>query len=301
MAKIVIITGFTGSGKSALAVEIAKKYNGEIISCDSVQIYRGLDIGSAKITYDEMQGIPHHLIDILEPYEDYSVGQFVKDCEQAINQIVSRGKLPILVGGTGLYIKALLNGYNFNNTDKNENFRQQQEELASQYGNQFVWDKLNKIAPDKAKSVHPNNLKRVIRYLEIETFGQDNSTSYSVLSNYDTLAIGIVQDREQIYDKINKRVDIMLQLGLKDEVKGLLDKGLSLQNNCMNTIGYREMVQHLQGKIDYDKCVELIKQHTRNYCKRQLTFMKTMPELILTDKKNATKLIEEFLNDKITR
>lgn len=301
MAKIVIITGFTGSGKSALAVEIAKKYNGEIISCDSVQIYRGLDIGSAKITYDEMQGIPHHLIDILEPYEDYSVGQFVKDCEQAINQIVSRGKLPILVGGTGLYIKALLNGYNFNNTDKNENFRQQQVELASQYGNQFVWDKLNKIAPDKAKSVHPNNLKRVIRYLEIETFGQDNSTSYSVLSNYDTLAIGIVQDREQIYDKINKRVDIMLQLGLKDEVKGLLDKGLSLQNNCMNTIGYREMVQHLQGKIDYDKCVELIKQHTRNYCKRQLTFMKTMPELILTDKKNATKLIEEFLNDKITR
>ena len=301
MAKIVIITGFTGSGKSALAVEIAKKYNGEIISCDSVQIYRGLDIGSAKITYDEMQGIPHHLIDILEPYEDYSVGQFVKDCEQSINQIVSRGKLPILVGGTGLYIKALLNGYNFNNTDKNENFRQQQVELASQYGNQFVWDKLNKIAPDKAKSVHPNNLKRVIRYLEIETFGQDNSTSYSVLSNYDTLAIGIVQDREQIYDKINKRVDIMLQLGLKDEVKGLLDKGLSLQNNCMNTIGYREMVQHLQGKIDYDKCVELIKQHTRNYCKRQLTFMKTMPELILTDKKNATKLIEEFLNDKITR
>ena len=301
MAKIVIITGFTGSGKSALAVEIAKKYNGEIISCDSVQIYRGLDIGSAKITYDEMQGIPHHLIDILEPYEDYSVGQFVKDCEQAINQIVSRGKLPILVGGTGLYIKALLNGYNFNNTDKNENFRQQQVELASQYGNQFVWDKLNKIAPDKAKSVHPNNLKRVIRYLEIETFGQDISTSYSVLSNYDTLAIGIVQDREQIYDKINKRVDIMLQLGLKDEVKGLLDKGLSLQNNCMNTIGYREMVQHLQGKIDYDKCVELIKQHTRNYCKRQLTFMKTMPELILTDKKNATKLIEEFLNDKITR
>lgn len=298
MAKIVIITGFTGSGKSGLAVEIAKRYNGEIISCDSVQIYKRLNIGSAKITDEEMQGIKHYLIDILEPNEQYSVGQFVKDCESAINEILSKGKTPILVGGTGLYIKALLNGYNFNNADKNEAFRQQQYSLAGIYGNQFVWDKLNKIAPDKASSVHPNNLKRVVRYLEIETFGQDSSTpTYSILSNHNTLAIGLVLEREQIYDKINKRVDIMLNSGLKAEVKGLLNEGLTLENNSLNTIGYREMVQHLQGEIDYDKCVELIKQHTRNYCKRQLTFMKTMPNLILTDKIHATQLIEEFLND----
>ena len=299
MAKIVIITGFTGSGKSGLAVDIAKKYNGEIISCDSVQIYKGLDIGTAKVTVDEMQGIKHHLIDILEPHEEYSVGQFVVDCEKCINDIISRGKLPILVGGTGLYIKALLQGYDFNKVDKNEQFRQKYFDLASAYGNEYVWNQLNNIAPDKAKTVHPNNLKRVIRYLEVETFGESKSTTYSVLSGHNTINIGIIADRELIYDKINKRVDIMLNLGLKDEVQRLLDKGLTLNNNCINTIGYREMAQYLLGEISYDKCVELIKQHTRNYCKRQLTFMKTIPNLQLLEKEEARIKIEEFLNDNI--
>ncbi|MBQ7797705.1 MAG: tRNA (adenosine(37)-N6)-dimethylallyltransferase MiaA [Clostridia bacterium] len=299
MAKIVIITGFTGSGKSGLAVDIAKKYNGEIISCDSVQIYRGLNIGSAKVTIDEMQGIPHHLIDILEPHEDYSVGQFVVDAEKCINDIISRGKLPILVGGTGLYIKALIQGYDFSATDKNEQFRQKYFDLAEQFGNEYVWNKLNEIAPNKAKTVHPNNLKRVIRYLEVATFGQAESTTYSVLSKHNTLAIGVIADRELIYDKINKRVDIMIEMGLKSEVQGLLHQGLTLNNNCLNTIGYREMTQYLQGEIDYDKAIELIKQHTRNYCKRQLTFMKTMPTLKLLEKEEARKVIEEFLNDNI--
>ena len=297
MAKIVIITGFTGSGKSGLAIDIAKKYNGEIISCDSVQIYKGLNIGSAKVTIEEMQGIPHHLIDIIEPKQEYSVGHFVEDCEKSIDDIISRGKLPILVGGTGLYIKSLLQGYNFNNTDKNEAFRQQYLDLASKYGNEYVWNKLNQINPTKAQTVHYNNLKRVIRYLEIETFGEDKLTTYSVLKNHNTLNIGIIADRNLIYDRINKRVDIMLKDGLENEVKDLLNQGLSLQNNCMNTIGYREMTQYLMGEIEYDKCVELIKQHTRNYCKRQLTFMKTMPELQLLEIDKARKTIEEFLND----
>lgn len=299
MNKIVIITGFTGSGKSGLAVDIAKRYNGEVISCDSVQIYKRLNIGSAKVTTEEMEGIPHHLIDILEPTEDYSVGQFVKDCENAIKDIISRGKLPILVGGTGLYIKALLQGYNFSNADKNEQFRQQYYDLALQFGNQYVWDKLNEIAPDKAKSVHPNNLKRVIRYLEIATFGQDDTSTYSVLKDYNTLSIGIIADRQVIYDRINKRVDIMLEMGLEQEVQGLLTEGLSLDNNCLNTIGYREMTNYLQGEIDYNTCVELIKQHTRNYCKRQLTFMKTIPNLQLLNIEQARQTIEEFLNDNI--
>ena len=299
MNKIVIITGFTGSGKSGLAVDIAKRYNGEVISCDSVQIYKRLNIGSAKVTTEEMEGIPHYLIDILEPTEDYSVGQFVKDCENAIKDIISRGKLPILVGGTGLYIKALLQGYNFSNADKNEQFRQQYYDLALQFGNQYVWDKLNEIAPDKAKSVHPNNLKRVIRYLEIATFGQDDITTYSVLKDYNTLSVGIIANRQVIYDRINKRVDIMLEMGLEQEVKGLLTEGLSLDNNCLNTIGYREMTNYLQGEIDYNTCVELIKQHTRNYCKRQLTFMKTIPNLQLLNIEQARQTIEEFLNDNI--
>lgn len=297
MQQVIIITGFTASGKSGLAVDIAKKYNGEIISCDSVQVYKGLDIGSAKVTVDEMQGIPHHLIDICEPKQDYSVGQFVVDCQNAINDIISRGKLPILVGGTGLYIKALLQGYNFSNVDKNEDFRREQFELAEKHGNEYVWNKLNELNPSKAKTVHPNNVKRVVRYLEIETFGQDNNTTTSILSQYNTLAVGIIGDRQEIYNKINLRVDIMLKDGLQREVKSLLDSGLTLNDNCINTIGYREMAQYLLGEIDYDTCVELIKQHTRNYCKRQLTFMKTMPGLILKDKESARKIIEEFLDD----
>lgn len=301
MAKVVIITGFTGSGKSGLAVEIAKQFNGEVISCDSVQIYKRLDIGSAKITPEEMQGIKHHLIDIIEPTQEYSVGQFVNDCDKAIKDIISRGKTPILVGGTGLYIKALMQGYDFSGTDKHSDFRQQQYDLADKYDNEYVWNQLNKLAPDKAKSVHMNNLKRVIRYLEIETFGKEEKSTYSVLSDYDTLAVGIVVDREVIYDKINKRVDIMIEQGLEDEVKRLLNLGLGLDNNCLNTIGYREMVQYLTGEIEYGKCVELIKQHTRNYCKRQLTFMKTIPNLILLNKEQAEQKIKEFLNDNITK
>ena len=297
MNKVVIITGFTGSGKSGLAVEIAKKYNGEIISCDSVQIYKGLDIGSAKITHEEMQGIKHHLIDILEPTEDYSVGQFVKDCEIALKDIISRGKLPILVGGTGLYIKSLLEGYNFSNTDKNEEFRKQCLNMASNYGNQYVWDKLNNIAPDLANKVHPNNIKRVIRYLEIATFGKDCSTTPSILHDYNTLNIGIIAPRDEIYNKINLRVDEMIKMGLEQEVRKLLNSGLTLANNSLNTIGYREMAQYILGEIDYNRCVELIKQHTRNYCKRQLTFMKTIKDLQLVTKDVAREKIEEFLND----
>ena len=284
MANIVIITGFTGSGKSGLAIDIAKKYNGEVISCDSVQVYKGLNIGSAKVTVEEMQNIPHHLIDIIEPHEDYSVGRFVKDCESAINDIISRGKLPILVGGTGLYIKALIDGYDFSSTTKHEDFRQKYFNLATEFGNKYVWDKLNEIAPDKAQTVHENNVKRVIRYLEIATFGKQENTSYSVLSNYNTLCVGIVEDRELIYNKINQRVDVMIDLGLQHEVQTLLNKGLTLNNNCLNTIGYREMVEYLQGKTTYNKCIELIKQHTRNYCNRQLTFMKTIPNLKLMKK-----------------
>ena len=297
MQNVVIITGFTGSGKSGLAVEIAKKYNGEIISCDSVQIYKGLDIGSAKITPEETQGVKHHLIDILEPTEDYSVGQFIGDCAMAIKDIISRNKTPILVGGTGLYIKALLEGYNFSNADKNEEFRNQHAQYAKLYGNQYVWDKLNSLAPDMAKSVHPNNLKRVIRYLEIVTFGKDESTISSVLDGYNTLSVGIIAPREYIYNKINLRVDEMIAEGLEQEVRGLLSSGLTLENNCMNTIGYREMAQYILGEMEYNKCIELIKQHTRNYCKRQLTFMKNIKGLELMEKDVAREKIEEFLND----
>lgn len=297
MQKILIITGFTGVGKTNLAIEIAKKYNGEIISCDSVQIYKGLDIGSAKVTAEEAEGIPHHLIDILSPNEDYSVGQFVKDCKRHIEQIISRNHLPILVGGTGLYIKALVEGYDFSNTEKNIEFRNKLIALSETYGKEYVWQQLNQLSPTLASKVHFNNLKRVIRYLEIATFGENKSTTPSVLSNYNTLIVGLVDDRKVVYERINQRVDKMLESGFEQEVKYLLQQGYDLKYNCMNSIGYKEMLQYLKGEYDYTKCVELIKQHTRNYCKRQNTFMKTIPNLQLLNNIEAREKIKEFLDD----
>ncbi len=298
MQKVVIITGFTGSGKTGLAIDIAKQYNGEIISCDSVQIYKGLDIGSAKVTSDEAQGIPHHLIDILNPDEDYSVEQFVKDCKQKIDEITSRNHLPVLVGGTGLYIKALIEGYDFSSAGKNEEFRNKYLSLSEMYGKEYVWNELNKISPEMASKVHFNNLKRVIRYLEIATFGKSPNTTPSVLSDYNTLIIGVVGERETIYERINKRVDEMINDGLEQEVRTLVNQGFDLKYNCMNSIGYKEMIQYIKGEIDYSKCVELIKQHTRNYCKRQNTFMKTIPNIELLTKSMAKDRIKEFLDDK---
>lgn len=298
MHKIVIITGFTGSGKSGLAVDIAKLYQGEIISCDSVQLYKGLDIGSAKITVDEMQGIPHHLIDILNPDEEYSVEQFVKDCKSKIDEIISRNHLPIIVGGTGLYIKALIEGYNFSSASKNEEFRNKYIALSETKGKQYVWDELKKISPELASKVHYNNLKRVIRYLEIATFGNDANTTDSVLKDYNTLVVGVIGEREIIYNRINERVDEMINDGLEQEVRSLLNNGYDLKYNCMNSIGYKEMIQYIKGEINYDKCVELIKQHTRNYCKRQNTFMKTIPNIQLYTKEMARDKIKEFLNAK---
>ena len=298
MHKIVIITGFTGSGKSGLAVDIAKQYQGEIISCDSVQIYKGLDVGSAKITIEEMQGIPHHLIDILNPDEEYSVEQFVKDCKLKIDEIISRNHLPIIVGGTGLYIKALIEGYNFSSAGKNEEFRSKYIALSETEGKLYVWNELNKISPELASKVHYNNLKRVIRYLEIATFGNNINTTNSVLKDYNTLLIGVIGEREVIYNRINNRVDEMINQGLEQEVRRLLNKGYDLKYNCMNSIGYKEMIQYINGEIDYNKCVQLIKQHTRNYCKRQNTFMKTIPNIQLYNKEMARDKIKEFLDAK---
>ena len=297
MKKIVIITGLTCSGKSALALKLAKEYNGEIISADSVQIYRGLDIGSAKETKDVRNIVPHHLIDIVNFDENFNVSQFVECCMRTIIDIISRGKLPIIVGGTGLYIKALLDGYNFSNTGGNEDFRQELENLAKEKGNLAVWEKLNIINPEKAKTVHFNNLKRVIRYLEIEKFGRDEQ-SIKPLENYEVCAVGLVADREQIYQKINTRVEKMLQMGLENEVKGLITAGAMRENQSMNSIGYKEWFDYFEGKVDKETTIELIKQHSRNYCKRQLTFLKTIPSVKQLELVEAEREIRRFLDDR---
>ena len=301
MKKVIIITGLTCSGKSDLAINIAKKYNGEIISADSVQIYRGLDIGSAKIGKDEMSIVPHHLIDIRDFDEDYNVGDFINDTADALDEIVERDKLPIIVGGTGMYIKALVSGYSLGGAKSDIKFRDRYEHVSQEKGNQYVWDLLNKIDPDLASKVHPNNIKRVIRYLEIAQNGdqdQVSKTDDSILKDYDVLLLGIIDEREKIYAKINDRVDLMIDMGLETEVRDLIKRGATRETHSMNSIGYKEWFDYFEGKIDYDKLIDLIKQHTRNYCKRQLTFMKTIPNIEICTMEQASKRIKEFLNDR---
>ena len=298
MKKIVIITGLTGSGKSGLAIEIAKKYNGEIISADSVQIYKGLDIGSAKATNEEMSGIFHHLIDIKENTETYNVGEFVEDCKSAIDRIIENGKLPIIVGGTGLYVKALLEGYTLGQNKSDLELRHKYEEIAKKEGNIAVWNELCKLDPEKAKTVHYNNLKRVIRYIELTQNSEVPQKTESILSNFKTICIGIVDDREVIYNKINKRVDKMIEMGLELEVKSLIDSGLTSEHQSMNSIGYKEWFDYYNGAINRQETIDLIKQHTRNYCKRQLTFLKTINNGLQLCSLNDAKIkIERFLND----
>ena len=281
MRKILIITGLTASGKSGLAVKLARRFNGEIISADSVQIYRGLNIGSAKEDEQVMNEIPHHLINIKNFNESYNVGEFLTDCEKAINTVVSSSKLPIIVGGTAMYIKALMEGFSLGETTADLEFRAKYQEMAKTQGNLAVWNELNQINSELAKGVHPNNLKRVIRYLEIATHEQILTKQESILKDYDVLCIGVVADRELIYNRINTRVDEMLKMGLYEEIKGLIAKGAKREMQAFNSIGYKEWFDHFEGKIDKSQVVDLIKQHTRNYCKRQLTFLKTIKIRIL--------------------
>lgn len=294
--KIIIITGLTGTGKSSLAVDIAKEFNGEIISADSVQIYKRLDIGSAKVTPQEMQNIPHYLIDIKDFNQNYNVGEFVADCCNAIKTILSHNKLPIICGGTGLYIKALMEGYTLGNSADLE-FRQKYENLAKEKGNQYVWDCLNKIAPNKAEQVHPNNIKRVIRYLELATNNIKDERAESPLKDFDVLCVGLIADRAEIYAKLNLRVEKMLADGLENEVKSLIADGATRDMQAFNSIGYKEWFDCFDGSISREKTIELIKQHNRNYCKRQLTFLKTIPNIHLLNKQQAEKEIKRFIYD----
>ena len=297
MTKVLIITGLTASGKSGLAVKIAREFNGEIISADSVQIYKGLDIGSAKEDKATMNEITHHLIDIKEFNETYNVGEFIQDTKTAIENIVSKGKLPIIVGGTGMYIKALMEGFSLGETIADTKLRTHYQNMAKEQGSEAVWNELNALNPELASSVHPNNLKRVIRYIEITTNNQELTKEESILKDYDVLAVGITAERNLIYDKINKRVDIMLEMGLENELKTLIQKGATRDMQAFNSIGYKDWFDYFEGKQNYNTTVELIKQHTRNYAKRQLTFLKTIKDINLCSLTEAEDKIRRFLND----
>lgn len=289
--KVVFILGPTAVGKTFFSVKLAKKMNGEIISADSVQIYKGLDIGSAKVKPEEMQGVVHYAIDILEPWQEFSVYEFVEYTKQKIDEIISKGKLPIVVGGTGLYVKALTLGYNFGGTKKDSKLREQLENLAKEKGNEFLFSMLESKDKEMAEKTDKNNTVRLVRALEIALSDGEKQTGEVEI---EPLIFALVKDRVVLYDAINKRVDMMLENGLIDEVKKLKESGLSVNNQSMRAIGYKEVLSYLDGEIDYDRMVEILKQHSRNYAKRQLTFLRGMKNVVYIDTADIEKAEKEI-------
>ncbi len=284
MERALFVLGPTGVGKSGFAIKLAKLFDGEIISADSVQVYKGLNIGSAKITADEMQGVAHHAIDILQPDQEFSVFEFVELTKKLIAQINQKGKLPIVVGGTGLYVKALLEGYDFGGSGRNSQFR---EKLCAMDENK-LFAMLQKVAPERAAQIEVNDKKKLIRALEIAEFG---SQPKSHGTNINFLAFALTMPREGLYEKINARVDEMVEQGLIKEVADLKAQGLTEQNQSMKAIGYKEVLWFLDGKIQKQQMIDLIKQHTRNYAKRQMTYLRGM-KIPFFDVSEEQKIIE---------
>ncbi len=288
MKKVIVIVGPTGSGKSSLSVKLAKYLNTEIISGDSVQVYRSLNIGSAKITKDEMDNVPHHLIDILDPSDSYSVADFQSNARELIEIISKNGKIPILCGGTGFYLKAALYDYNFTDSKR--------EDAYSSMSNEELYEKLielgDKELPDK------NNRKRLLRHYELIV--SNNEATYNKnVALYDVLFIGLTMDRNILYERINNRVDKMIDDGLVDEAKYLYDNGI--KGNSVNSIGYKELYDYFDDKTTLDDAVSLIKQHSRNFAKRQYTWFKNQMDVNWIDVINedpyekSLKLIDEFI------
>ena len=275
--KLLVIIGPTAVGKTKLSIEMAKRFDGEIISGDSMQIYRGMDIGTAKIKPEEMEGIPHHLIDIREPDESFSVAEFQQLVRAKISEIAEKGKLPIIVGGTGLYIQSVIYDYQFSDAAADEEFRLQLEERAKNDGVEVLHQELTRIDPESASQIHPNNVRRVIRALEIyHCTGKKMSDVQSEQQPdllYETALIGLSMDREELYKRINMRVDLMMEEGLLTEVIKLHDQEL---RDCQSiqAIGYKEIYDYLDEKISLEQAIENLKQNSRRYAKRQLTWFR---------------------------
>ena len=290
---LVILVGPTAVGKTAASIGLAKALNGEIISGDSMQIFKGLDIGTAKITKEEMQGVPHHLIDIKEPWETFSVAEFKRLADEAIADIQDRGKLPIIVGGTGFYINSVLYEYHFGEADTDEAYRAELEQYAEAHGNEALWNILQEKDPDSAAKLHSNDTKRVIRALEVLHVtgipaSERQSTVDKQTMRYNAVYIALNMPREVLYDRINRRVDIMIQDGLEAEVRTALANGTAQDALSMTSIGYRQMIQYFNEEISFDRAVELIKRDTRHFAKRQLTWFRHDPNIQWVDKWGKT-------------
>ncbi len=284
--RLIVILGPTAVGKTALSIALAKELGTEIISGDSMLVYKGFDIGSAKPGQEEQEGVPHHLIDIREPWENYGVTDFVSEAAHCIREINARGKIPILAGGTGLYVKALLEGYEFNDTDGHEEYRAYLEDLGRKKGKEYVHSLLSEVDPQSAERLHVNDFRRVIRALEVQHFGGEQISQRRQAGNgelsreelcYETIVIGLERDRQELYERINRRVEMMFEAGLEDEVRRLLEGGLARDTQAMKGIGYKETASYLSGEMSREEAIELIQKSTRHFAKRQLTWYRKMP------------------------
>ena len=308
--KIVVVAGPTASGKTALGIALAKDFNGEIVSADSMQVYRGMDIGTAKASLAEREGIPHYMLDVAEPWEDYSVARYVEQAEACCRDILRRGKLPILVGGTGLYIDSLVSGRDFAAVDSDQGLR---EALAAEYdalGGEAMHRRLQELDPERAAILHPGDKRRIVRALEVYrltgmTITEHDRQTQALPKRFDAAAIHLnFKNRAALYARIDRRVDMMVEQGLFREVEGLLAAGLSPESTAMQAIGYKEVVRSLQGEMGREEAVALIKQSSRRYAKRQLTWFNRDKEALPIlwedepDFEYARRLSTEFLHSR---
>ena len=290
---LIILTGPTAVGKTSLSVQLAKCINGEIISADSMQVYKGMDIGSAKIMPEEMCGVPHHLIDILEPWEEFNVVVFQQKCKECMEGIYERGHIPILAGGTGFYIQAVLRDIDFTENEETNEYRTSLENIAAKMGPEkgaeYLHQMLLEVDPKSAEAIHTNNIKRTIRALEYyhftgEKISEHNEREAQKENAYNACYFVLNDDRSLLYERIEQRVDEMVKNGLVDEVKALVDKGCTRDMVAMQGLGYKEIVDYLDGKCTLEEAVYIIKRDTRHFAKRQLTWFKREKDVIWVDK-----------------
>ncbi len=275
--KVVVIVGPTASGKTAVSIELAKKINGEIISADSMQIYKYMDIGTAKPTLEEMQGIKHYMLDVVMPNETFNVAKYKSMAESAIEEILKKGKVPIIVGGTGLYINTLVDGIEFADVPGDEEYRNELIEKGYREGAMSIYKELEKVDSESAKKIDPNNIRRVARALEIYKVTGKTKTQLDIESRkevkYDYRLFGMEWDRETLYNRIDLRVDKMIEAGLIDEVRNVTEK-FKISNTAVQGLGYKEVIEYLKGNISYEEMIEKLKLETRHYAKRQLTWFR---------------------------
>lgn len=275
---IIALAGPTAVGKTKFAIMLAEAFDGEIVSCDSMQLYKYMDIGSAKPTAEEMSRAKHHLVDLIDPRDEFSVAQYQKLAKAAIKDIFSRGKLPVISGGTGLYLNSLLYDMDFSSASEDHAYRTELEKIAEEKGREALHEMLKEQDPYAASAIHPNNTKKIIRALERLKLGEYKVKQFADIkeetSDYDVILIGLTRERAELYDRINRRVEMLMDEGLLDEVRGLSAMGLTQENISMKGIGYKELMDYLDGKYTLDMAIDTIQKNTRHYAKKQLTWFR---------------------------